>query len=528
MSATSRLALAALLALGGCSRCGAPPTPSGGTWTAHPERSEAPRAERSPERSRGAANGETTILTLRRPAGPEWFGLYLVGKKAGFTRTEIRTETRDGRAVLVARQETELTVAVGPRTVKRVQRDEKVFEARPGGRLLEFSSRRSGDGGERSARGRCGEGGCAVVVEAEGGREERSIPDPGETAEQADAARLAASLRGEVKGPQLEPEQLRVRQVEDAYRGRRSIGGAGVELPVSVVEEREAGDRAPMEVLVADDGRIVELRLGAVVARAEPEETARRLDQVDLFNLTRVKVPHPLPREVPLAIAYRLRGLPASFRADDARQRFEALPGGETLVTVTARTPDAADPRRDAPRARKAAGALRGLLSPSAETIGQIDSDAPSIRALAAEVAGDAPGVYAAAVRIQRFVHGKLAKTLGQSRDRASEVLSSGQGDCTEHALLFTALARAAGVPARPVYGLVYTRYGDGQDALYWHAWVEVRSGDEWIALDPTFGEDVADATHLALGHGTQVDAVALLGALEVVAADPRPLPRRG
>ena len=136
--------------------------------------------------------------------------------------------------------------------------------------------------------------------------------------------------------------------------------------------------------------------------------------------------------------------------------------------------------------------------------------------------------VHAAAIRINHFVNRRLEKTFGQSRDRASEVLATGKGDCTEHALLFTALARAAGVPARPVYGLVYTRYGDGEDALYWHAWVEVRSGSEWIALDPTFGQDVADATHLALGRGSQVDAVALLGSLEVLAADPRPPPRRG
>ena len=43
----------------------------------------------------------------------------------------------------------------------------------------------------------------------------------------------------------------------------------------------------------------------------------------------------------------------------------------------------------------------------------------------------------------------------------------------------------------------------------------------EWIALDPTFGQPVADATHLALGRGNQVDTVGLLGALQVVAAEP-------
>jgi transglutaminase-like putative cysteine protease len=528
MTASARPAMAAALLLAACSRqCPGPTSPPAATSSPAAAASPAATAP-SPASAAPGPAATPNVLDLVRPAGPEWFGLYLVGRKAGFTRSEIRTETRGGRAVLVARQEAELSAELGPRTVKRSQEDEKVYEARPGGRLLEFRSRRSGDGGERTVLGRCGETECTVVVEGEGGREERTIPAPGETAEQADAARLAAALRGKVKGRQLEPEQLRVREVEDSYQERRSLGGAGVELSVSVVAEQEAADRAATEILVADDGRIVEQRLGAVVARAEPEDVARRLDKVDLFGLTRVKVPRELPRRVPLAIAYRLKGLPPSFRVGDSRQRFQALPGGEVLLTVTARTPAAADPGRDAPRARLGSGPLPELLAPSAETIGAVDSDAPAIRALAAQVAGDARGAYAAAVRINRFVHGRLEKTFGQSRDRASEVLASGKGDCTEHALLFTALARAAGVPARPVYGLVYTRYGDGQDALYWHAWVEVRSGEEWIALDPTFGQEVADATHLALGRSAQVDAVALLGALQVVAADPRPVGPRG
>ena len=102
-------------------------------------------------------------------------------------------------------------------------------------------------------------------------------------------------------------------------------------------------------------------------------------------------------------------------------------------------------------------------------------------------------------------------------------MLTAGRGDCTEHTVLMVALARALGIPARPVHGLVYARYEDGQDALYWHAWVEVRSAGEWIAMDPTFGQPVADATHVALGVGTQVDTVGLLGALKVLAVEVKP-----
>jgi hypothetical protein len=464
-------------------------------------------------------------MTLRRPASKEWFGLFLVGRKAGYTWTQVGKEQVDGVEALVARQETEITATVGDRTVKRLQRDLKAYQPRPGGRLLSFRSERRGDGGDRTVTGRCDAERCTVEIAEEGGRSTRTIPAPGETAEQADAARLCAALRRTVAGPQLDLEQLRVRQVEDRYLGRRKLVGAGVEVEVGVVEEQEAGDRSATEIGVADDGRVLELKLGgSVAARAEAEEMARRAERVDLFGLTRVLLPGPLPHQVPLAIAYRLSGLPPAYREADARQAYREGKDGEVVLTVTARLPAAADPARDAPRARGAPAALRDLLTPSPSTVGEIDSDAPAIRKLAAEVAGDAPGVYAAARRINAEVFRRLEKTFGQSRDRASEVLTSGKGDCTEHALLFTALARAAGVPARPVYGLVYTRYGDGLDALYWHAWAEVRSGKEWIALDPTFGQEVADATHLALGHGTQVDAVGLLGSLKVLSAEPVPV----
>ena len=113
-----------------------------------------------------------------------------------------------------------------------------------------------------------------------------------------------------------------------------------------------------------------------------------------------------------------------------------------------------------------------------------------------------------------------IEKAYGVSHDRASDVLTAGKGDCTEHSVLFVALARALGIPARGVHGLVYARYEDGRDALYWHAWAEVKSGGEWIAIDPTFGQPVADATHVALGEGPQVDTVGLLGALKVVGVE--------
>ena len=76
-----------------------------------------------------------------------------------------------------------------------------------------------------------------------------------------------------------------------------------------------------------------------------------------------------------------------------------------------------------------------------------------------------------------------------------TDALRTGRGDCTEFADLFTTLARALGIPARPANGLVYADI-DGP-GFYVHAWSEVAIDGHWVAVDPTSGQRPADATHV-------------------------------
>ncbi|MBI4698993.1 MAG: hypothetical protein HY758_08855 [Nitrospirae bacterium] len=78
----------------------------------------------------------------------------------------------------------------------------------------------------------------------------------------------------------------------------------------------------------------------------------------------------------------------------------------------------------------------------------------------------------------------------------ALEVLKTRKGDCNEHTTLFTALARAAGLPAKMSAGLVYK-----DKRFYYHAWPEIFAG-RWIAIDPTLGQFPADAAHIRLISG--------------------------
>jgi transglutaminase-like putative cysteine protease len=58
---------------------------------------------------------------------------------------------------------------------------------------------------------------------------------------------------------------------------------------------------------------------------------------------------------------------------------------------------------------------------------------------------------------------------------------------------------RALGVPTRVVNGLVYSAEHGG---FLYHTWAESLVEGSWRAVDPTFNQTQADATHIALVRG--------------------------
>ncbi len=101
-----------------------------------------------------------------------------------------------------------------------------------------------------------------------------------------------------------------------------------------------------------------------------------------------------------------------------------------------------------------------------------------------------------------------LGDDLGTSSSNAAMALRQGRGDCTAHALLFAALARARGIPTRLVTGY---RLDEGAAALVRHRWAIVAIRDHWIAVDPTYGEAPARARLFGLAtHAAHSDGLAL------------------
>ena len=94
------------------------------------------------------------------------------------------------------------------------------------------------------------------------------------------------------------------------------------------------------------------------------------------------------------------------------------------------------------------------------------------------------------------WTYRNLEKRPTVSLPSALEVLDQRAGDCNEHAALMAALARAVGLPARVVVGVVYTGKG-----FFYHAWNEVWVG-RWISLDPVMAQFPADVTHVKFIDG--------------------------
>jgi hypothetical protein len=115
--------------------------------------------------------------------------------------------------------------------------------------------------------------------------------------------------------------------------------------------------------------------------------------------------------------------------------------------------------------------------------------------------------------RLNAWVHDSIADRVTFGVPNALSVLKTRSGDCNEHTQLFVALSRAAGVPARIAAGLAYV---DGK--FYYHAWPEVFL-DDWVPIDPTFGQFPADAAHLRLvvgGLARQTELLRLMGNLRI------------
>jgi Transglutaminase-like superfamily len=444
-----------------------------------------------------------------------WRGVYYRGEKIGFTVSQTIAEDsgfvleEDGRLQMA------MLGATTSATIRTTAHVDKTFALH----AFEFSL--DPGTGPIEVRGRIDGRRLSLDVKtASGTRSEvRELDEP-------PALSLNISRRlangGLVAGAKhqwtvFDPATLRNSKVNIEVGRRELVRGAGTApLPAFRVETEFSGLKTSS--WITDTGEVVreESPLGLITVR-ESAERARaaavsRGMQVDMLQAAavapRLRTPIAEPRDVRL-MRIRLGGVDVSpLELDGGAQRLT----GDVLELRDPRslTPGAADP--------DLAGAL------ASETF--IESDAPEIIAEAGKAVNGVAGARERAERLTRYVNALLEKKPTVSLPSAREVLRTRVGDCNEHTVLYVAMARALGIPARIAVGLVYIH-----GAFYYHAWPEVyisegpgaQGSGLWLPVDPTLNQFPADATHLRVARGgldKQTVVLPLMGRLTMDVLD--------
>jgi hypothetical protein len=276
---------------------------------------------------------------------------------------------------------------------------------------------------------------------------------------------------------------------------------------------------AAIRAWIDDQGRVVEMQhaLGFVLRRAPYEmafenwrndggmRTRTVSSNRDILETTAIAASAAIGSEPTSRLRVRLRAASLDgFALDGGRQ---ALRGDTLIITQEDSTGGGGAYTMPMPLAMRMS--FRRELSPEP----LVQSGAPAIVQLARRLRGDTRDPVVAARRISQWVHDSLKKSISVTIPSAIQVLDSRTGDCNEHTQLFIALSRAAGIPARPAAGLALVG-----SKFYYHAWPEVFVG-KWVAVDPTFGQFPADASHLRFVYGgldRQAELLRLMGTLRI------------
>jgi transglutaminase-like putative cysteine protease len=433
-------------------------------------------------------------------AGEEWFGIYQHGRKIGYSHSIISLE---GDTYHIF-EESELDLLV----LERVQRVKTVINSYAARNFLlkyfDFSLQ-SGQTGMR-LKGAVVKKQLVLDIET-GGRTTKEnilLKEPPYLPLNVKPALILMGLETgrRYRFSVFNPASLSTEEASVFVEAKESIKIGEEEKTVYKLKETFQGLDAFS--WMTQDGETIreESPLGYVLRRETREEAMKRDKEgpsVDIIDLTRI------PSD-PIDNAGRTTYL--RVRLKDAPLDGFDLDGGRQ-----ARNGDVLEIRTEAGTKTYLLPSRENGLSEYLAATALIQSDDREIRGQAEKIVGGEKNAREAATKLNDWVYNTLYKKPVVSIPNAVEVLKQRTGDCNEHTTLYTALARAAGLPTRMAAGIVYMSKG-----FYYHAWPEVWLGS-WVAVDPTLNQFPADATHIRfiIGDlGRQSEILKLVGKLKV------------
>jgi hypothetical protein len=422
------------------------------------------------------------------------YGLYALGRKVGWMTMDFRVEKRNGRDVVAQSSQAQMRVRAVGGPPDLAFSSETLHSLEGSGPML-LSTQRSLENGQPtthklSSRGSGASKRWVLETNSAGKTIARKAEAPREDIRQSRRMMewLATNPPNGATFPYYSTsiDEANMNRLEKViFRGRKSMAWGGV--PITVYAVRMTSRGSSFDADVRPNGLPVTGRVGGLIEmRAEEDKVAKNLDSagVDLLEASLIKVDKRLgdPRRLD-ALTLEASNMSGFSLPQSPRQKV-ARRNGVPVISL----------RREAP------GNLPQVLAPASRrnflaSTPSVQSDEASVRALARRLTSGTRDPLKKGEALVRYVYGALEKSMESNSSTALQVLATKKGDCTEHALLFVTLARAAGIPAREVTGLAYVETPD--PTFGWHAWAEIHNGREWVSMDPTWNEVRVDASHI-------------------------------
>jgi hypothetical protein len=438
-----------------------------------------------PTRASQVSTPQTTVLESTE----EWLGIFLQGQRIGYTFTKI-SRTADG-VFTESRSRMTLSMMQMARSIET-----HVFARTDNDYLLEeFSLMISTQGHETQVEGQVEDKTLTLTSYSQGVSQTQTIelqerPYIPEAVEEI-IRRRNMQPGDEISIPYFDPTtqssttaRVKMMHTETVPVMDRTMTGKRVEVTAQGISS----------IMWFDDAfALIKVWVPALGMESVPMSREEALAEVmpteafDLLGFFAVRLDTELPP--PSSLSYVKLRLQNITTADlDLEDAYQRITGTQPLEIEFSRPILDTLPRLSLPVTEHTE-----FIQPSV----YIQCEAPDIIAAAKEMAGNETDPGKIVARLVAGVSELVRDNPTASLPSAIDVLKTQEGDCTEHTILFAALARALGIPTKIYVGLGNI---DGR-AYFYHAWCAVWLG-EWVPVDPTWNQYPADVGHLKLKEG--------------------------
>ena len=442
------------------------------------------------------------------PLSERWFGIYLNEERVGFYRQNIE-KLADGYRI-----EGNGSIRVKVMNYSREASLRETYVVSQGLALKAFDIEQTVNGVSSHVSGRANGSALQITHELNGKASDKSLSYKGDIypGPLLNYYPLFRSVnRGAVYKVQLfDPEELKIKDIQITVLGedKTSTGKRALKLRNTLYPF------VTNDIWIDGGGDTVEesVRDGLVITRAErPEALGHFISNWALAKKDLIYDFSLVPITPPLKEVQKLAGLAIEIHNwNDALPLFQgagqqAVKVGDGRVLFKTGTLAAATAISTGEQPSDT------FVRPSAK----IEADAPEIVTTARRLTDKFPRTEEKAKVLAAWTADWLYDTVADGGS-AVESFKLKSGNCQTHARLYTALARAIGIPTRFVSGLVYL---EGKGFLY-HSWAESFLGNSWVSVDPTYNQLPANVTHLKFLEGSlpedMAPVIAIIGRIKM------------